>query len=308
MMVNNLVSIAMATYNGEKYLSQQLDSILNQTHPIYEIIIVDDGSSDGTLNILNAYRDKYSNIKVYPNPENLGVVKSFERAIMLASGDYVALADQDDVWFNNKIEVLVAEIGDNLLIHSDAVLVDDDLNVLQPSHFAWGKQADKEGFFNYLVNSNVTGCTVLMSRELINLTLPFRSYVLPHDWYFSYYAAYCGRIKLYLKPLIYYRQHAVNVSGAKKKTFAQYRQNCLDLGSGYNDLLKDKFFAMDKSLVFMCDYKLSLYSRRWHGENSIFQLLKMKKQGVKLLVFYFMMTKLPLSLSERFYNILRKFI
>lgn len=298
----------MATYNGEKYLSQQLDSILNQTHPIYEIIIVDDGSSDDTLNILNTYRDKYNNIKVYPNPENIGVVKSFERAIMLASGDYVALADQDDVWFNNKIEVLVAEIGDNLLIHSDAVLVDDDMNVLQPSHFAWGKQSDKNGFFDYLVNSNVTGCTVLMSRELINLTLPLRSYVLPHDWYFSYYAAYCGRIKLYLEPLIYYRQHAVNVSGAKKKTFTQYRQNCLDLGSGYNDLLKDKFFAMDKSLVFMCDYKLSLYSRRWHGENSIFQLLKIKKQGIKLLVFYFMMTKLPLSLSERFYNLLRKFI
>lgn len=308
MVVNNLVSIVMATYNGEKYLSQQLDSILNQTHPIYEIIIVDDGSSDDTLNILNTYRDKYSNIKVYPNSENIGVVKSFEQAIMLASGGYVALADQDDVWLNNKIEVLVAEIGDNLLIHSDAVLVDDDMNILQPSHFAWGKQSDKNGFFDYLVNSNVTGCTVLMSRELINLTLPFRSYVLPHDWYFSYYAAYCGRIKLYLEPLIYYRQHAVNVSGAKKKTFAQYRQNCLDLGSGYNDLLKDKFFAMDKSLVFMCDYKLSLYSRRWHGENSIFQLLKMKKQGIKLLIFYFMMTKLPLSLSERFYNILRKFI
>lgn len=307
-MVNKLVSVAMATYNGEKYLTEQLDSILNQNYPIYEIIVVDDGSSDRTLNILNSYKEKYSNIKVYPNPENLGVVKSFERAIMLTSGDYIALSDQDDVWFENKIEELVAEIDDNLLIHSDAVLVDDDLKVLQPSHFAWGKQADKDGFFNYLLNSNVTGCTVLLSRELVNLTVPFKSYVLPHDWYFSYYAAYCGRIKLYLKPLIYYRQHAVNVSGAKKKSFAQYRQNCLDLGNGYNDLLKDKFFAMDKSLVFMCNYKLSIYFRRWIGEDSIFQLLKMKKQGIKLLVFYFMMTKLPLSLSERFYNVLRKFI
>ena len=111
-MANKLVSVAMATYNGEKYLVEQLDSILTQTHPIYEIIIVDDGSSDKTLDILNSYQDKFGNIKVYPNSENLGVVKSFERAIMLTSGDYIALSDQDDVWSNDKIAKLVDALGD----------------------------------------------------------------------------------------------------------------------------------------------------------------------------------------------------
>lgn len=305
---NPLVSIAMATYNGQKYLSEQLDSIFAQTHKNIELVVVDDGSTDNTLNILYEYQKSYSNLRVLPNEFNMGVIKSFEKAVSLSAGDYIALADQDDVWFPEKIEELLNNIGDNLLIHSDAVLVDDHLNILQPSHFAWGKQANKASFFDYLMNSNVTGCTAMFSRELVELAVPLKSYNLPHDWYFSYYAAYCGRIKLYLKPLVYYRQHAINVSGAKKKTFAQYRQNCLDLGSGFGDLLQDKFFNMDHNLILMRDYKTSIYYRNWYGNSSIFRLFKMKKQGIKLLIFYCMMTKFPLSLSERLYNILRKFI
>lgn len=309
MMSNELIiSVAMATYNGEKYLREQLDSILLQTRLVDEIIVVDDGSSDSTLLILDEYKQRYENIKVFSNKINLGVVKSFELAISLCSGDYIALSDQDDVWFPNKIAVLLEQIGNNLLIHSDDVLVDDSLQVIESSHFAWGKQVDKINFFDYLVNVNVTGCTVMFSRELVNLALPFKSYSLPHDWYLTYYAAYLSRIKLYLQPLLYYRQHEINVSGARKKTFAQYIRNCAEVGLGLNDVLKDDFFRRDSDLILMCNYKQGVAQRSLLGYREIFQLLRKGKVGCKLLIFYWLMTLPPLSLSEKIYNIIRKYI
>ena len=215
-MANKLVSVAMATYNGEKYLVEQLDSILTQTHPIYEIIIVDDGSSDGTLSILNAYKDKYSNIKVYPNSENLGVVKSFERAIMLTSGDYIALSDQDDVWFENKVETLVNNIGDNLLIYSDAVVVDQKLNKISESNLAFFETArDFSKYRDYLFGNNVTGCTMMVNREILTETLPFPEFkIMFHDQYLALYAAFKSKIKKLNIPLMFYRQHDKNVAAS----------------------------------------------------------------------------------------------
>lgn len=303
-----LISVAMATYNGEKYLCEQLDSILAQTYPNLEIIIVDDGSLDGTLSILSEYQQRYTQITIFPNMINLGVVKSFERAIGLCSGDYVALADQDDVWFPNKISELFEQIGSNLLIHSDDILVDDNLQILQASHFAWGKQSDKSNFFDYLVNVNVTGCTAMLSRELLNFTLPFKSYSLPHDWYLTYYAAYLGRVKLHLKPLLYYRQHAVNVSGARKKSFEQYRKNCFEVGTGLNDLLADSFFKQNADLILMRNYKLGIVNRTWLNFADMCGLLRKGKIGYKLLIFYVLMTIPPISLSAKIYDVLRKYI
>ena len=303
-----MISIAMATYNGEKYLREQLDSILLQTYSNLEIIIVDDASLDSTLLILNEYQQSHANIKIFPNEINLGVVKSFEKAIGLCSGEYVALADQDDVWFPNKIAVLLAEIGDNLLIHSDDILVDENLQILASSHFAWGKQANKSNFFDYLVNVNVTGCTVMFSRELINLILPFKSHSLPHDWYLTYYAAYLGRVKLYLQPLLYYRQHEINVSGARKKTFGQYIKNCSEVSSGLNDLLVDNFFQQNVDLILVRNYKQGIVRRNLLSLKDIFQLLQKGKVGLKLLVFYWLMTIPSLSFSEKIYNMIRKFV
>lgn len=303
-----MISIAMATYNGEKYLCEQLDSILAQTCSVDEIVIVDDASSDNTLAILNEYQQSYKNIKIFPNNVNLGVIKSFEKAIGLCSGDYIALADQDDVWFPNKIADLLAQIGDNLLIHSDDVLVDENLKVIELSHFAWGKQSNKSTFFDYLVNVNVTGCTVMFSRELINLALPFKSYSLPHDWYLTYYAAYLSRIKLYLQPLLYYRQHEINVSGARKKTFAQYLKNCSEVSAGLNDLLVDNLFQQNIDLILMRNYKQGIVKRNLLSIKDVFQLLQKGKVGLKLLAFYYLMTLPSLSFSEKIYNVIRKYI
>ncbi len=110
------VSIVMCTYNGGKYLREQLDTILSQTYPLYEIIIQDDGSTDDTIDIIHEYQQHYpSLIKFHRTEGRLGAHLNFKTALVKATGDYVAPADQDDIWLPNKIEILMNAIGDNLL-------------------------------------------------------------------------------------------------------------------------------------------------------------------------------------------------
>ena len=114
-----LISIALCTYNGEKYLREQLDTLVDQTYKNLEIIIVDDCSTDSTMQILEEYAEQYINIKVYQNKKNLGYIKNFEKALSLCLGEYIAMSDQDDSWALNKIEYLVGLIKDNQLIYED---------------------------------------------------------------------------------------------------------------------------------------------------------------------------------------------
>src|ERR1700739_3468336 len=116
-MAAELVSIALCTYNGEAYIKEQLDSLIDQTYPNCEIIIVDDCSKDGTVGVLKQYADKYPQIKLHINSENLGYTKNFEKAIRLCNGEYIALCDQDDTWDKNKISILIDQIGNNILIY-----------------------------------------------------------------------------------------------------------------------------------------------------------------------------------------------
>lgn len=120
-MSRKTVSVIIATYNGEKYLRKQLDSILKQTFPIHEIIIQDDCSSDSTSAIAEEYAMKQPNVQFYRNESNMGYNKNFETAAMRATGDFVAISDQDDIWFPEKIEKLVKAIGEHDLCFSDHI-------------------------------------------------------------------------------------------------------------------------------------------------------------------------------------------
>ncbi|MDN5422295.1 MAG: glycosyltransferase [Chryseobacterium sp.] len=116
-------SVALCTYNGQTYISEQLDSILNQTRPVSEIIICDDGSTDGTLELLSNYAERYPEIiKVFRNPDNLGYVGNFEKAMSLCSGDIVFLCDQDDRWYGNKTEaitdIFINNKNTNIICHN----------------------------------------------------------------------------------------------------------------------------------------------------------------------------------------------
>ena len=131
-----MISVAMATYNGEKYIVEQLDSILNQTMPVDEIIIFDDKSTDLTLNILKKYQD--DRIKIYVNNENVGYIENFYRAINSCKGDYIFLADQDDVWESNKVELCmnVMDDEDTMLVTSGFKLIDGKGEKLSNNSFS----------------------------------------------------------------------------------------------------------------------------------------------------------------------------
>ena len=135
-MNTKLVSIVVTTYNGERFLKAQLDSIIAQTYQPIEIIVVDDGSTDNTLNILNEYATNHKNVSVIKNEQNLGYVKNFEKGFSLAKGDYIAPCDQDDVWLPTKIDVLVNHIGDDAIAYCDSEFIDGAGQTLSLIHIS----------------------------------------------------------------------------------------------------------------------------------------------------------------------------
>lgn len=208
-----MISVVMATFNGEKYLSQQLDSLFYQSFIPAEIIVVDDCSTDGTWDILCEYATKYHQIKLYHNNINLGVVKTFERGLSLCSRDYIALADQDDVWLPNKLEILIATLGNNWLIHSDAYVVDEQLNIINESYSSIKPYHDGSLEMYYFRN-DVTGCTALLKRELLKIALPFPDDTIMHDYYLALYARAYNKLIYTNHKLVKYRQHINNVIGS----------------------------------------------------------------------------------------------
>lgn len=201
-----LVSIALCTYNGEEFLKEQLDTLVLQTYPNKEIIVVDDGSIDGTLEILENYSVNYPCLKVFKNEKNMGYVKNFEKAITLCNGEYIALSDQDDIWSLNKIELLVDNIEDYALIYHDSEFINhkgislekkisDILNMYQ------GDLPHPFFFYNC-----VSGHSMLFKGSLRDSIIPFDKNFF-HDWWIAALATERGGIKYYDQPLVKYRQH-----------------------------------------------------------------------------------------------------
>lgn len=227
------ISVVMATYNGAKYILEQLHSIFEQTLAPDEVIIVDDCSTDNTLDIVREYARYYPQIKLYRNKSNLGVIKTFEFALTLCTGQFIALADQDDYWLSNKLELLIKNIGNNWLIHSDACIVDESLNVINESYKRIKPYHDNS-LTMYFLRNNVTGCTVLLHQNLLKLALPFPPSVIMHDHYLALCAKHYDKLSYLDQPLIKYRQHSQNLIGSGEyqsylAMISNYRQYVLFL-------------------------------------------------------------------------------
>ena len=161
------VSIVMCTYNGERFLREQIDSLLNQTYPLYEIIIQDDSSTDGTRRVVQEYADKYGTIKPCINKAERGVNANFFSAMHLATGDYIAICDQDDIWEKNKIERQMEAIGDNLLCTCRSVPFSTENNI--PLNY--DKRCPNIGLIR-LMYASLPGHTLLFKRELLDRVYP----------------------------------------------------------------------------------------------------------------------------------------
>lgn len=205
-----LISIVMATYNGELYVEKQLKSIINQTYKNIEIIICDDASTDNTIEIVEKLFDE--RVFLLKNHKNTGFVKNFETALKAAGGEFIALSDQDDIWEKNKIERLLQEIGNFDLIHSNCSLIDDKDNEISQ------KWMSHEKFFtkinDLLLFNNVTGCTMMVRRESLIRALPFPKGLAYHDWWLAINAAEGNGIKFLDESLVRYRQHQYQDTGA----------------------------------------------------------------------------------------------
>lgn len=215
----------MTTYNGQSFLEKQLNSILTQTIKVDEIIVCDDGSTDATHKILSKY-ESTGVLKFQVNDSNLGFVRNFEKALSLCTGEYIFLADQDDIWYPNKVEVLIKSLNGNLLIHSDCDLIDSSDKVLVKNFK--GNLSSHQTAEDFLFANVVTGCTVLIHRDLLKLALPFPNGLAYHDWYLALHAAYRNRISYESHSLTGYRQHQLQDTGSGDSVRSSILKNCKD--------------------------------------------------------------------------------
>lgn len=209
-------SICIASYNGEKYISQQLESILSELLENDEVIISDDNSSDRTLDIVQSFNDK--RIKVFKNENSTGrPTENFGNALKHARGDIIFLSDQDDIWLENKYSKMLAILKNNILVLSDSILVDSELNVIQPSFFKYHNS--KKGVLRNSIKNSYFGSCMAFRRELLNFALPFpRSKEIGHDVWLGLVAEIIGSVGFLDEQLILYRRHdsAVTAHGMGK--------------------------------------------------------------------------------------------
>ncbi|MBP2622488.1 glycosyltransferase family 2 protein [Streptococcus oricebi] len=217
------VNILMSTYNGERFLAEQLESIQQQTFPDWKLLIRDDGSSDRTLEIIEQFVDKDSRIRFINEAEegNLGVVKSFHRLLDFEAADYYFFSDQDDVWLPDKVAMQLEaaaeyKVEQPLLIYTDLKVVDQDLNVVHESMIrAQSGHANTE-LLQELTENTVTGGVSMINHSLAQLWTGQETYpILMHDWYLALLATSFGQLVYLDQPGELYRQHDSNVLGAR---------------------------------------------------------------------------------------------
>lgn len=222
------VEILLATFNGAHFLEAQLDSLINQTHPNFSILIRDDNSSDQTFHLITRYQKLYPQIiTILPSSERLGIIGNYNELLKNSSAKFLMFCDQDDVWFPDKIANAYSEMcaleklygkEKPLLIHTDLEVVDGLLKTLSPSFWKFSKlDPVKNSTFNrLLVQNTVTGCTMMINQALKKIISDIPNEVMMHDWWIALIAAAFGKIVSLKEPSIFYRQHSKNSVGAKK--------------------------------------------------------------------------------------------
>lgn len=244
----------MSTYNGERYISEQLDSILSQTLNTFQILVRDDGSQDNTLAILADYADRYDQIACYTGA-NLGVQKSFFDLIIHADpqADYIAFSDQDDIWQPQKLaravqclQSVTASDDRPLLYCGAQELVDEGLN---PIKATVSREIHLPSFGNALVQNICTGCTAVINRPMARMIREHRpdhmENIVMHDWWLYLTASCFGDVYYDASPYVKYRQHTDNVHGAifNRRELLKYRLNQLQKPRGEIYRQIDEFYA-----------------------------------------------------------------
>lgn len=212
-----MISVCMATFNGGKFIREQLESILSQLPLDAEIIIADDGSTDDTLLVVDSLNE--SRIRVLPAERHLGVIYNFERALRASKGEIVFLADQDDVWLPGKVEMCLAALNEADLVMHDAFL----LGHSDAFESAWGRNGKLSDIRTYrsgvVANwwkNSFTGCCMAFRRKVLDKALPFPKNLPMHDQWLGLVAEKNFKVKFIDEPLVEYRQHSSNATHIEK--------------------------------------------------------------------------------------------
>ncbi len=257
---NETIDILLATYNGEKYVKQQIDSILNQTYKNIRLIISDDKSKDNTVEILREYEKIDNRVIVYVQETNLGYIKNFEFLLSKVENEIYMLSDQDDYWLPEKVEKTYSKLKqeDADLVFTDLEVVDQNLETMFPSFNDYMKLTRKinkckDYKMQYLYNC-ITGCTLMSKKKFIEklIPVPAESKYMVHDYWIGIVIGLSGKIAYLPEKTIKYRQHGNNQIGTEKishgfSTLQQVRELFINVKLGvFNAYVKNEHIFPDK--------------------------------------------------------------
>ena len=215
------ISVCMATFNGGKFIREQVMSILPQLGEDDEIIVSDDGSSDETINILNSFQDR--RIKVIANKGRHGIVPNFENALKNSCGDYIFFSDQDDIWNINKVNTCILALKDaDLVVHNSRILFERNCSK-ELDFFQWRHSGP--GYWKNLYKNTFVGSCMAFRKEVKGYALPFPKHILWHDMWIGLITEKHGVTKFINDQLLYYRRHDGNASTTcSSSSFSRWTQ------------------------------------------------------------------------------------
>jgi len=209
------ISVCMAAYNGSRFIELQINSVLQQLGPDDEIIVVDDASKDNTIALLKSITDP--RIKIFKNTSNLGVVKSFEKAISHSTHDIIFFCDQDDVWRFDKVQRMVDVFKSDskiTMVISNAEIIDDSGKSESKLFF----KKFRSSFLSNLAVNNFLGCAIAFKKNAVTSVFPFPNNLPMHDSWVGLNHVIYGKIYYIDEPLFYYRRHDSNVTTGKRSS------------------------------------------------------------------------------------------
>lgn len=225
-----MVSVAMASYNGEKYIKEQIISVLDNLSENDEVVISDDGSTDGTVEIIKKINDK--RIRLISGPCK-GLVKNFENAIKSCTGDYIFLCDQDDIWHKDKVKKVckIFDETDCILIEHDAVVVNKDKEILYSSFFKY--RHVRHGCIKNWLRNTYHGCLIAFKSELKTKIFPFPNDGCLHDQWIGILADYYGKVYFLNEILMEYKRHENNSSSFKRLPLKRHILDRIKLANNF---------------------------------------------------------------------------
>ena len=296
---NPNVMIFLATFNGEMFINEQIESIINQTYQNWVLLIRDDVSTDSTLLLLKKWQTRDLRIRVLDNFEEPSgsALNNFSRIVShhnKCEADYYCFCDQDDIWIADKLSKslkLLIEIENDsglnrlpALVHSDLEVIDRDFKTINRSFIAMNRlrPSDESMPARLLSRNEVTGCTLMCNKALLDIASPIPFDVIMHDWWLALVASYMGRIRFLDETLVHYRQHSQNVIGAKSFWHGLNPFNNWFIGWHKGDLEFSRTMQQSAQLYFHLKRKNirskqkldEIYSYSQLGTMSIFQRLK----------------------------------